>query len=140
MNFFLGNLSGSSLSRSITKKSCEKIKKNDLSKIVVLRLDHLNIDSLKRDDFNDLISLEVLDIHRNKLSNLPIGLFNNLPSLKSLRLDQNKIVRAPFGLFSNLFSVKTIYLFGNPIGKSEKNRIQAELPMAKLDFDSPGHK
>ena len=97
--------------------SCDEVTEEHLSRIAVLELGNLGLESLKAGDFAGLSGLQSLSLEGNRLSELPPEMFSRLSSLKELNLRNNELSELPDEVFAGLSSLERLRLDHNRLSR-----------------------
>ncbi len=103
----------------------------ELKSLTILNLKGNHFSSLP-ESIGELKNLTSLDMSYNQLSGLPEGI-GELKSLTSLFLMYNQLSSLPESI-GKLKSLTELYLSGNPLPRSEKEKLRAALPNCKISF------
>lgn len=123
---------------NIRELPCESLQ--GLSKLIELKIYHLNIEKFCADQFKGLKKLEMLDFSHNNLESLPDGLLSDLKALEKIEMDSNDeedsgaIAEIPAGFFDRNRKLRSIDLDGNGL-KTLPAHLFDDLPkLKKLDL------
>lgn len=105
----------------------------NMTKVIIFRIDHNNLQGSLAAEIRQMTQLKVLDASYNNMTGVPAEI-GQLTKLQSLDLSNNKISNLPNELSNLKNNLKVLNLKGNPFTQAQISKLQSSLPKTTIIF------